>query len=133
MSVFILFINLLGSVLSFPVFSVTSPFSQNQLKPFEAKIETETIEDKLNITAKFYNYSDSTYSLFYDMESKKISGSGKSSSNQSGKFRSEPNAATILTKVGLNVEEDAHYEIILKIFEGEKLILTDSLSFISNH
>lgn len=128
----LLFINLLNGILSGLIIpAVHTPVSL-QTRPFEAKIETVTIEDQLKITAKFYNYTDSTYSLYYDMESKKISASGKSSSNQSGKFKSEPNKTTILTKVGLNVEEDARYEIILKIFEGEKLISTDSLNFILN-
>jgi len=115
-----------------PSFDAFAGLNFPQEKPFVAKIETENNKDKLNIIAKFYNNTDSTFSLYYEMETNKISGSGKSLSNQSGKFNSEPKETSILSKVGLNIEEDAQYKIILKIFEGEKLISADSLNFILN-
>ena len=98
----------------------------------EAKIVMEKENEIINIKGVFYNFTDSTYYLFYEMESRKFSNSGSSKSRQSGEFKSSPKSEKIFTKVGLNVDKSTSYEIILRVFENGKLISSDSLSLISN-
>ena len=105
-----------------------------QEEPFLAKIEVSDSGDKLNVLGLFINNSNSEISIEYRMKTDKISQSGTSLSTQSGKDISEPNSELILTKVGLNIDDDAQYEIVLKVFEDGELISIDSLNYASgNH
>jgi hypothetical protein len=105
-----------------------------QEEPFLAKIELSDSGDKLNVLGLFINNSNSEISIEYTMKTDKISQAGTSLSTQSGKDISEPNSELILTKVGLNIDDDAQYEIVLKVFEDGELISIDSLNYTSgNH
>ena len=79
---------------------------------------------------KFYNNTDSSVSLYYEMQTQKIGPSGKSLSNQSGRPLCEPNSELILTTVGLNIDGETKYNISLKVFENSQLISSDSLNYI---
>jgi len=99
----------------------------------EAKIVIEKKEKVINITGMFYNFTNNAFSLYYELVSKKVSDSGSSKSKQSGQFNSRPNSESILSEIGLDIDENTSYEIILKVFEEEKIISSDTLSLISIH
>ncbi len=99
---------------------------------YESKVEIENLGETLAITAKFDNQTSDSLSLSYDLNTVKQSASGKSDSKQSGYFVSMPNSVKILAKVGLNIEKDMNYDIILKVFNNETLISSDTVSFKSN-
>jgi hypothetical protein len=102
-----------------------------QPEPFFAKIEIiEKNKDHLRIVGKFYNNTDSSVSLYYEMQTQKIGPSGKSISNQSGRPFCEPSSELILTTVGLNIDSETKYNISLKVFENSQLISSDSLNYI---
>jgi hypothetical protein len=108
------------------------PTNNFQSEQFYAKIEVNTAEEYIDILGMFYNHSADTLFLEYKMETEKFSNSGSSISNQSGKFRSEPESKTVISKVGLNIDTNVSYRILLKVFQGDSLISSDSLNFISN-
>ena len=83
----------------------------------------------LDIVGKFYNQTDSAIFIEYKMKTIKIGKSGKTSSTQSGKYKSEPNSELILAKVGLNIDSEMRYSISLKVFEKGKLITEDLLNY----
>lgn len=98
-----------------------------------AKIVTEKKTNNINIKGIFFNLTDSSFYLYYEMITAKNGNSGSSKSKQSGKFHSTPNSETTLAEVGLDVDESANYEIILRVFDKGNLISADSLSLILNH
>jgi hypothetical protein len=109
----------------------TDLFQQN---PFIAKLELNETEGKLNIVGKFENNSTDSIFIRYEMKANKIGKSGKSISTQSGNYISEPNIELVLAKVGLNIDNETKYEIILEVFKEEELISADSLNYIpENH
>ena len=101
-----------------------------QQEPFYAKIESSQTDVKLEVIGKFINNSEGAILIKYEMKTNKISSSGKSLSTQSGTYTSEPNSELVLTKVGLNVDNETRYEIILKVFKDEDEISADSLNYI---
>ena len=101
--------------------------SQNQL--LLAKIELIKSGEKLEVQGKFYNNSENKIGIEYLMRTDKINHSGTSQSTQSGKYKSEPNSELILTKVGLNIDNDTKYNITLEVFKEGKLICADSLNY----
>ncbi len=130
MILLILFIAILS-----PSYSCAVKYANScQLKDsVEAKIVVEKKEKVINITGMFYNFTNNAFFLYYELESKKVSDSGSSNSKQSGQFNSRANSESILSKIGLDIDESTSYEIILKVFEEEKIISSDTLSLISIH
>ena len=119
-------------VLQFPITSQITTFLFQQ-KPFKAIIEINETEGKINIIGKFANNSNDSIFITYEMKSGKTGKSGKSISTQSGKFFSESNSELVLTQVGLNIDEETRYHIILKVFKDEELISADSLNYIQEN
>ena len=114
------------------IISQGKAFPQTEVENYSSKIEIVEDDKTISIEAKFYNHSSDTLTLRYELETIKKSTSGKSDSRQSGKFISSPNSESFLAKVGLNIENEMNYEINLRVFDGEKLISTDMVSFNSN-
>jgi hypothetical protein len=104
-------------------------FHSLQEQPFYAKIEVDEENERINIIGKFINNSESTFFIKYEMNTKKSGSSGSSQSKQSGEFLSLPNSELILSKIGLNIEDESQYDILLKVFKDDKLISSDSLNY----
>lgn len=120
-----------GFLLNFNNISFSQGNISPQQEPLKAKIEIlQEVENQITILGKFYNNTDSSFSVYYEMESNKISPSGKSISKQSGKPLAKAHSELILTKVGLNVDSETTYNISLKVFRNHIVISSDSLNYI---
>jgi len=89
---------------------------------YKAEIDLVENGSMLDIVGKFYNHTDSTIFIEYKMKTTKIGKSGKTSSIQSGKYTSGPNSELILSKIGLNIDNEMRYE-------EDNLIAEDLLNY----
>ena len=67
--------------------------------------------------------------LSYELVASKTGRSGRTSSRQSGKVAVGASGAASLSTLSLSVEPEDRYDVTVKVFEGGKLVASESLHY----
>lgn len=80
------------------------------------------------ITGLVENYTEKTFAYSYSMSLRKAAPSGNTMSTQSGSFTLIPKEQKALSTVSINLSATASFNIVLKIFDDEKVVAIKELN-----
>ncbi len=96
----------------------------------KAEIEITQGNGKISVKGYYYNGKSKEKEIFYILDLYKKSKSGNSKSTQSGKKIVPPKQKVLLSKVGLNIDNNLKCKVFLKVLNQQyEVIAVDSVFY----
>ena len=96
---------------------------------YKCFIVATKIKSKITFTGMFKNNKNEQINIFYKLEIIKKGTSGNSNNSQSGRLQVKGLTQIVLSKVSYNLMEKDTYKIKLQVFNGNRIISSDSSDF----